>query len=703
MASSVARSAASAGDIVEAPDAGEPPSPHRRFFISALTIEHFRSFGDACTLSLKPGFTVIVGHNGSGKSNAIDALLFALAQDHNTLRCRRSFHELRNTRRRGPCVVSVRVSVPAATAAAEGDAHVQQSNGLHLLAHAKDDGQRAFKLNGAAATVVGVKDALLRLGLDASTPNFAVRQHAAAMPIDAKGLTALLQQASGAARWLGAAEAASKEIGKEQGALAKVRADIADLEDLLAKEAAAQKALAALAALRRRERLTRARMQRTAAAAASRLHEARHAGLDDAHARSAAAAARVAEVRGLLAELEGGAVEARKRARGQRPPPRRVAAAAAARDAADEATPTSSRAALADELAVARARLEARSGARRKRRTSGGRWRASCVAPRAPDAAAARAATYAQAANAAVRKASAAASGGWLLDKLTAAALARAETRKREAAAAAARARAAADDASRRMEGLTQASTAASSERSDAEAALAALEQRASDARRRAAAKAAAARIATRSLRVDGGGGGGDGEEQDEEEDEEREAAAEGWDVDDMAALVARAAAREAEAVAAVAKAEARKHRATLTLAPLLLRRHPPRRPSTRRRRCAHRCASPRPTIASSAASYRSTSSRATTSPSASRQRARTHSPSCVTRAAAAVGCACGRWARCATPTSTPSTSKRGSSGDTGGSMSCDPRSSSYRVAAEGTMAAEAAAADGAAQREKEA
>ena len=37
-----------------------------------------------------------------------------------------------------------------------------------------------------------------------------------------------------------------------------------------------------------------------------------------------------------------------------------------------------------------------------------------------------------------------------------------------------------------------------------------------------------------------------------------------------MAALVARAAAREAEAVAAVAKAEARKHRATLTLAPLL-------------------------------------------------------------------------------------------------------------------------------------
>ena len=169
MASSVARSAASAGDIVEAPDAGEPPSPHQRFFISALTIEHFRSFGDACTLSLKPGFTVIVGHNGSGKSNAIDALLFALAQDQNTLRCRRSFHELRNTRRRGPCVVSVRVSVPAATAAAEGRRTCSNPTGSTPRPR---QGRRPARLQAQRRSCDrSGRQGRACLGLDASTPN----------------------------------------------------------------------------------------------------------------------------------------------------------------------------------------------------------------------------------------------------------------------------------------------------------------------------------------------------------------------------------------------------------------------------------------------------------------------------------------------------------------------------------------------------
>ena len=50
-------------------------------FISVLTIENFRSFGEGenkLVLPLKNGLTALVGENDSGKTAIIDALRFAL-------------------------------------------------------------------------------------------------------------------------------------------------------------------------------------------------------------------------------------------------------------------------------------------------------------------------------------------------------------------------------------------------------------------------------------------------------------------------------------------------------------------------------------------------------------------------------------------------------------------------------------------------
>src|SRR5690606_16581124 len=47
-------------------------------FLKSLTIKGFKSFADATTLTLEPGVTVVVGPNGRGKSNVVDAIAWVL-------------------------------------------------------------------------------------------------------------------------------------------------------------------------------------------------------------------------------------------------------------------------------------------------------------------------------------------------------------------------------------------------------------------------------------------------------------------------------------------------------------------------------------------------------------------------------------------------------------------------------------------------
>ena len=120
------------------------PNSDGRHHVSSVCVEHFRSFGGGgTTVAFQPGFTVVVGANGSGKSNLLDAMLFALAQEPSVLRVR-SWAELQNRHRAGPCAVRLTISDGASPPA------------LVLLAHAKqNDGTRTFRLNGGALLLAG--------------------------------------------------------------------------------------------------------------------------------------------------------------------------------------------------------------------------------------------------------------------------------------------------------------------------------------------------------------------------------------------------------------------------------------------------------------------------------------------------------------------------------------------------------------------
>src|SRR5829696_8015958 len=47
-------------------------------YLKTLTLKGFKSFADTTALELEPGVTVVVGQNGSGKSNVVDAIGWVL-------------------------------------------------------------------------------------------------------------------------------------------------------------------------------------------------------------------------------------------------------------------------------------------------------------------------------------------------------------------------------------------------------------------------------------------------------------------------------------------------------------------------------------------------------------------------------------------------------------------------------------------------
>ena len=257
---------------------GGTPSGNNRNHIASVTIEHFRSFKRTVTVGLRPGLNILVGENGAGKSNVLDAILFALAHEPSTLNVR-GWSELHNSMRAGPCAVRLLISPSSPTSDAV----------LTVMAHAKEDCTRVFQINGAAATMQQAKEALFENCLDASSSSFVVRQAAAARPIDDASLTALLQEASCASMWSEAAALSQQQLSKELATLGKVHADIAALESMCAKERRAKHALGALLRLSRRERCGQATMVELARCLTSVASRVQGGVLLDARARYSAA------------------------------------------------------------------------------------------------------------------------------------------------------------------------------------------------------------------------------------------------------------------------------------------------------------------------------------------------------------------------------------------------------------------------------
>lgn len=366
----------------------------------------------------------IVGPNGAGKSNAIDALSFALAQEPVALRVR-SWSELAARASSAPCAVRLAVSVQPAGSR-------QLSTTLDVLAHtAGAAGQRAFRINGAAATLQQAKDALLHVGFDVGSASFAVRQHAAARSMDAADLTALLKEASGANAWTAAAATSQQALAKERNTLTRVQADIAVLEELRAKERGAKHAVTNQLRLARQERRGHATMSALADALRRAAARTQEVTLQGAHASLSASKQSMADSSRTLSEAQHRLEACRKQARADAAMAANAAATAeraanAAVEAEAELVHTAVLAAEADSAVVAaqhewrQTELSSLDQCLAARRLQGARLGALQAAADI-DAASEEAA-------AAARRASAAASGGWFVEQLLGEAIERTQT-----------------------------------------------------------------------------------------------------------------------------------------------------------------------------------------------------------------------------------------------------------------------------------
>ena len=81
-----------------------------RTYIKRLTIQGFKSFGRKTTIPFYPGFTAIVGENGTGKSNILDAITFVMGYRSRALRAGRIEHLL-YTSPKGATVPEAEVSL----------------------------------------------------------------------------------------------------------------------------------------------------------------------------------------------------------------------------------------------------------------------------------------------------------------------------------------------------------------------------------------------------------------------------------------------------------------------------------------------------------------------------------------------------------------------------------------------------------------
>ena len=50
-------------------------------YLEDVTIEGFKSFSEPTSMSFQPGIGVIIGNNGVGKSNILDAIVWTLGEN----------------------------------------------------------------------------------------------------------------------------------------------------------------------------------------------------------------------------------------------------------------------------------------------------------------------------------------------------------------------------------------------------------------------------------------------------------------------------------------------------------------------------------------------------------------------------------------------------------------------------------------------
>ena len=334
-------------------------------YLESLYVSGFKSFSaqEPQTLCFSPGANVVSGANGAGKSNVIDAVLFAMTAPESDLRVARLRQTLHceGARQARCATVELTFAFPPRTSAGGSE----EAQAVVLTARLfRDSDERKYRLQGRAHTAQEVRRWLQRrLCIDVRVPSFAVLQNAVvSLPGKCPAeLGAVLAQAAGSAA---------------------VRAAAADARRLAAEWAALRPA-AARAAAAARTRLDAACRARGAAAGAQRLRaaleraEASHAlqaalllllrrgAATDAVAAAAAAAAHASSAQAAReAEERAAAAVLRGAAAAERAAEEAAAEPLAALEAAHEAVAAAEEAVAAAEAAAAAAAARRGEGRR---------------------------------------------------------------------------------------------------------------------------------------------------------------------------------------------------------------------------------------------------------------------------------------------------------------------------------------------------
>jgi len=295
--------------------------------LSKLHINGFKSFPDRAELGFDDGVTAIVGPNGCGKSNVVDAITWVLGeQSAKSLRGERMEDVIFNgsDARKPTAAAEVRLKLTevaqaamAAATASEAEPGALADEGP-LLTRDVEIGRRLYRsgeseylIDGEVCRLRDVHDLLMDSGLGvkayAVIEQGKIGQILSSRPAERR---TLIEEAAGVTKYKSRRRAAELKLEAAQQNLTRIDDIIFEVE----KQRGALKRQAARARRYKRLREELRRWEQVHFArkhvALSREIEAADARLTDARAREAAAAARVAELEAALEALRLGLTEA---------------------------------------------------------------------------------------------------------------------------------------------------------------------------------------------------------------------------------------------------------------------------------------------------------------------------------------------------------------------------------------------------------
>ncbi len=300
--------------------------------LKSVYLRGFKTFADATRIEFAPGITAIVGPNGTGKSNIVDAILWALGEQAPSALRISSGAELifaGSDKRRGLGMAEVSLVLDNS----DGRLGVDFSE-VEITRRIYRNGESEYLLNRSACRLKDIRDLLLDTG--AGPEGYSVigqgeiEQILSARPEDR---LALMEEAAGVRKYRVRREEASRRLEKTAAEMQRLEDIIAELErhieplredadkarryrELDARLRELEVKLWAAEWLRRRRRLGRLENQKAAVEAeleeASRKLERAKAELERTRSELAEAAGRLEALREELIAAERGLSEARR-------------------------------------------------------------------------------------------------------------------------------------------------------------------------------------------------------------------------------------------------------------------------------------------------------------------------------------------------------------------------------------------------------